>query len=51
METLDKGKLICSVCGVREGDVRVNPYLEDIEQKLVEEIICDECYEKLCDDI
>ena len=47
------GQAACGHCGARKGDVqmRVNPYLEDVEGETVLQPLCDKCAELLADEI
>ena len=43
----------CDICGTTGDDVtfRIDPYQEDINNKIVKCFICDKCYVNLCADI
>lgn len=43
----------CAICGKEKNDVvvRINPFVEEIYGEIVEEALCDECYQNECDDI
>ena len=56
MSKCDKSKATkakCDVCGATGNDVvfRIDPYQEDVNNKIVKYFICDKCYGNLCDDI
>ena len=43
----------CDICGTTDNNVtfRIDPYQEDINNKIVKCFICDKCYGNLCADI
>lgn len=45
--------MVCEYCGEEKNDVEyvVNPYIEDVCNEDLKEWICDECYDKLVEDI
>ena len=42
---------ICIYCDEEEGELRINPYMQDVHDEEIEVFICDECFDTLCDDI
>jgi hypothetical protein len=38
-------------CGHAEGKVRLDPYLNEIEQIKIYRLLCDDCYDRIAEDI
>ena len=55
--TLNVDLLVCSCCGRVEGedDVKVeaciNPYMADVHNEEVPDVLCEYCYDEACKDI
>lgn len=40
----------CDHCGAPDSEYRINPYLEDAEDEIEWQHICDTCYDELLDE-
>jgi len=51
MEELQQEKLVCENCGSEDAYWCIDPYMLEVNELEITVAICDECYQKYCDDI